>query len=116
LDISAVPVAQQLSHLPVIVDPSHASGHRELVVPLSRAAIAVGADGLIVDLHPEPGRALCDGNQALTEANLRDLASAVAELPRLLGRELVPALGNLREEPAYADGTRAVLSRSMTSA
>ena len=54
LDISAVPVAQRLSHLPVIVDPSHSGGRRDLVLPLSRAAIAVGADGIIVDVHPHP--------------------------------------------------------------
>ena len=54
LDISAVPVAQRLSHLPVIVDPSHSGGRRDLVLPLSRAAIAVGADGIIVDVHPSP--------------------------------------------------------------
>ena len=54
LDISAVPVAQRLSHLPVIVDPSHSGGRRDLVLPLTRAAIAVGADGVIIDVHPEP--------------------------------------------------------------
>src|SRR5271166_2007672 len=70
LDISAVPVAQRLSHLPVIVDPSHSGGRRDLVVPLSRAAIAVGADGIIVDVHPYPESALCDGPQALVESDL----------------------------------------------
>src|SRR5215212_3621356 len=65
LDISAVPVAQAASHLPVIVDPSHASGRHDLIVPLSRAAIAVGADGLLVDVHPHPETALVDGPQAL---------------------------------------------------
>ena len=65
LDLSAVPIVQATSHLPVIVDPSHASGRRDLVVPLSRAGIAVGADGLIVDVHPSPETALCDGPQAL---------------------------------------------------
>jgi 3-deoxy-7-phosphoheptulonate synthase len=86
LDISAVPVAQTASHLPVIVDPSHAAGLRELVVPLSRAAIAVGADGVIVDLHPSPEDALCDGPQALSGSELRALASAVRQLPPLVGR------------------------------
>ena len=60
LDISAVPVVHALSHLPVMVDPSHSGGRRDLVVPLSRAAIAVGADGIIVDVHPHPEQALCD--------------------------------------------------------
>jgi 3-deoxy-7-phosphoheptulonate synthase len=86
LDISAVPLAQAASHLPVIVDPSHASGQRDLVVPLARAAMAVGADGLMVDVHPRPEEALCDGPQALSGAELRALASAVRQLPPLLGR------------------------------
>ncbi|MBA3719973.1 MAG: 3-deoxy-7-phosphoheptulonate synthase [Nocardioidaceae bacterium] len=88
LDVSAVPVAQAASHLPVIVDPSHASGRRDLIVPLSRAAIAVGADGIIVDVHPQPEEALCDGPQALVGADLRSLAQAVRQLPPLLGRTL----------------------------
>jgi len=86
LDISAVPVVQATSHLPVIVDPSHAGGRRDLVVPLSRAAIAVGADGVIVDVHPDPESALCDGPQALDGSDLRELASAVRRLPALVGR------------------------------
>jgi 3-deoxy-7-phosphoheptulonate synthase len=86
LDISSVPVAHGLSHLPVIVDPSHSGGRRDLVVPLSRAAIAVGADGLIVDVHPEPETARCDGAQALVNGDLRALAAAVRQLPPLLGR------------------------------
>jgi 3-deoxy-7-phosphoheptulonate synthase len=86
LDISAVPVVQATSHLPVIVDPSHAAGRKDLVVPLSRAAIAVGADGIIVDVHPEPETALCDGPQALLGAELRELAQAVRRLPSAVGR------------------------------
>ena len=86
LDISAVPVVQAVSHLPVIVDPSHAAGRRDLVVPLSRAAIAVGADGVIVDVHPDPETALCDGPQALFGDDLEALADAVRRLPPLLGR------------------------------
>ena len=89
LDISAVAVSHGLSHLPVIVDPSHSGGRRDLVVPLSRAAIAVGADGIIVDVHPDPERALCDGPQALVDDDLRALADAVRQLPPLLGRRLV---------------------------
>jgi 3-deoxy-7-phosphoheptulonate synthase len=86
LDISAVPVVHDLAHLPIIVDPSHSGGRRDLVVPLSRAAIAVGADGLIVDVHPHPDQALCDGPQALVDEDLRALAAAVRQLPPLLGR------------------------------
>jgi 3-deoxy-7-phosphoheptulonate synthase len=86
LDISAVPVVQAASHLPVIVDPSHAARRKDLVVPLSRAAIAVGADGVIVDVHPDPETALCDGPQALLGTELRQLAQAVRRLPQALGR------------------------------
>jgi 3-deoxy-7-phosphoheptulonate synthase len=86
LDISAVPVVQATSHLPVIVDPSHAAGRRDLIVPLSKAAIGVGADGVIVDIHPNPEEALCDGPQALQGSELRELAQAVRRLPPVLGR------------------------------
>jgi 3-deoxy-7-phosphoheptulonate synthase len=91
LDIAAVPVVQRLSHLPVIVDPSHSGGRRDLVLPLSRAAIAVGADGIIVDVHPYPETALCDGPQALIESDLRELASVAQHLSPLVGRTLTPA-------------------------
>ncbi|RAY13095.1 3-deoxy-7-phosphoheptulonate synthase [Actinomadura craniellae] len=91
LDISAVPVAQRLSHLPVIVDPSHSGGHRDLVLPLTRAAIAVGADGVIIDVHPHPETALCDGPQALVDGDLRELARLARELPPVFGRSLTPA-------------------------
>src|SRR5215472_192916 len=101
LDISAVPVAQRLSHLPVIIDPSHSGGRRDLVLPLSRAAIAVGADGIIVDVHPHPEAALCDGPQALVESDLRELASVALHLSPLVGRTLTPALAVPRE-PALA--------------
>ena len=83
LDISAVPIVQATSHLPIIVDPSHAAGRKDLVGPLSRAAVAVGADGVIVDVHPSPETALCDGPQALLGNDLRELAQAVRRL--LLG-------------------------------
>src|SRR6266699_1912225 len=89
LDISAVPVAQRLSHLPVIIDPSHSGGRRDLVLPLTRAAIAVGADGVIVDVHPEPAKALCDGDQALADDDINELANVMRTMPALLGRELV---------------------------
>ena len=104
LDISAVPVAQRLSHLPVIVDPSHSGGRRDLVLPLSRAAIAVGADGIIVDVHPHPEAALCDGPQALIESDLRELASvAAAPVPaRGPGRHPAPPVAALRSPRAAA--------------
>ncbi|WP_036320366.1 3-deoxy-7-phosphoheptulonate synthase [Microbispora sp. ATCC PTA-5024] len=86
LDISAVPVVQRLSHLPVIVDPSHSGGRRDLVLPLSRAAVVAGADGVIVDVHPHPEIALCDGPQALVHEDLEELARSVAELTAFMGR------------------------------
>ena len=91
LDISAVAVMHGLSHLPVIVDPSHSGGRRDLVLPLSRAAIAVGADGIIVDVHPDPESALCDGPQALVNGDLRALAATVRQLPPVCGRRLATA-------------------------
>jgi 3-deoxy-7-phosphoheptulonate synthase len=82
-------VAQQESHLPVIVDPSHAMGHRELVAPMARAAIAAGADGVMIDVHHDPGEALCDGPQALTPADLLELSRDLNALALALGRQLV---------------------------
>ncbi|MGN6087659.1 MAG: 3-deoxy-7-phosphoheptulonate synthase [Actinomycetales bacterium] len=91
LDVSAVPAVQALTHLPVMIDPSHSGGRRDLVVPLSRAAIAVGADGILVDVHPHPEDALCDGPQALVDSDLRALASAVRALVPVMSR--TPAAG-----------------------
>ena len=89
LDIAAVPMVHSLSHLPVVVDPSHSGGKRDLVVPLSRAAIAAGADAIIVDVHPDPTAALCDGPQALYGEELEALGQACRDLPPLVGRQLV---------------------------
>ena len=88
LDISAVPVAQSLTHLPIVIDPSHSGGKRDLVLPLIRAAIGVGADGVIVDVHPEPERALVDGPQALTTEDVPALREAVTTFARAAGREV----------------------------
>ena len=76
LDLTAVPVLKELTHLPVIVDPSHAAGRRDLVTPLSLAAAAAGADGIIVEVHPQPEEAICDGPQALVARRLRGLRRA----------------------------------------
>jgi 3-deoxy-7-phosphoheptulonate synthase len=86
LDLSSVPVVQATTHLPIIVDPSHSAGRKDLVVPLASGAIGVGADGIVVDVHPKPELALCDGPQALDGTELRDLAKAVRRLPPVLGR------------------------------
>ncbi|HUV44564.1 MAG TPA: 3-deoxy-7-phosphoheptulonate synthase, partial [Dehalococcoidales bacterium] len=82
LDISAIPVIKKASHLPVIVDPSHAAGHYSLVPAIARAAVAAGADGLLIEVHPNPKEALVDGLQSLTPsdfARLMDQLRAVAE-------------------------------------
>lgn len=83
LDLAAVALVKELSHLPVIADPSHATGSRTLVPPMARAALAAGADGLMVEVHPRPSQALCDGKQALTPEDfsslMRSLAAARAE-------------------------------------
>ncbi len=88
LDLSAVVIAKQSTHLPVIVDPSHATGRRELVIPLSLAAAAAGADGLLVEVHPRPAQALSDGAQALLPADLRDLMARLPAVLGAVGREL----------------------------
>jgi 3-deoxy-7-phosphoheptulonate synthase len=80
LDISIVPAIRRLSHLPVIIDPSHASGHNYMVEPLARAGVAVGADGLIIEVHPCPEEALCDGAQALTPEQYIDLFQQVRRI------------------------------------
>lgn len=88
LDINAVPVLKQLSHLPVIVDPSHGTGKWEYVIPVSRAAIAAGADGLIVEVHPNPAEALSDGAQSLTPENYRLLVEQVRRVAAAVDRTL----------------------------
>src|ERR1700723_2347322 len=86
LDLMAVPVLKQLSHLPVIVDPSHAAGRRDLVTPLSLAAAAAGADGIIVEVHPNPEEAICDGPQALRADEFAEYAAAVERAAAVAGK------------------------------
>jgi 3-deoxy-7-phosphoheptulonate synthase len=88
LDLMAVPVLKELTHLPVIVDPSHAAGRRDLVTPLSLAAAAVGADGIIVEVHPRPEAAICDGPQALRAEDFAAYAAAVEQAAELAGKAL----------------------------
>jgi 3-deoxy-7-phosphoheptulonate synthase len=88
LDISAVPVAKQLSHLPIIVDPSHAAGKWGLVAPLSKAAVACGADGLIIEVHNHPEEALSDGAQSLLPSNFSGLVKDLRVLAGSMGREI----------------------------
>ena len=88
LDIAAVPVIKNLSHLPIIVDPSHATGHRYLVAPASLSAIAAGADGLIIEVHPKPEEALSDGAQSLHPEEFTELMSDLGRIVVAVGREI----------------------------
>src|SRR5215204_4672414 len=88
LDLGAVAVLKEETHLPVIVDPSHAAGRRALVLPLARAAVAVGADGIIVEAHPRPEEALCDGPQQLPTDEFGEFAREVREIVELLGKTI----------------------------
>ncbi|MDQ3675398.1 MAG: 3-deoxy-7-phosphoheptulonate synthase [Actinomycetota bacterium] len=92
LDITAVPVLKELSHLPVVVDPSHAAGRRELVEPLSLAAAAAGADGLIVEVHPSPDEAICDGPQSLYCDDFARFAARVQQVAAIAGKQVGAAV------------------------
>jgi 3-deoxy-7-phosphoheptulonate synthase len=89
LDLTAIPVLKERTQLPVIVDPSHAAGRRELVEPLSLAAAAVGADGIIVEVHPNPEEAICDGPQSLRAATFGDYVERVSAAAALTGKTVV---------------------------
>jgi 3-deoxy-7-phosphoheptulonate synthase len=88
LDISAVPLLKQLSHLPVVVDPSHGTGKWELVAPVARAAIAAGADGLIIEVHPKPEEAASDGAQSLKPKRFEDMMVSLRAIAKAVGRTL----------------------------
>ncbi|MBN1298919.1 MAG: 3-deoxy-7-phosphoheptulonate synthase [Actinobacteria bacterium] len=89
LDLSAVPVIKKLSKLPIIIDPSHAVGQSDLVIPMSRAAIAVGSDGLIVEIHTNPEKALCDGQQALNARQTKEMLSQVEFIANFFGKKIL---------------------------
>src|SRR6266542_439613 len=89
LDLSLIPAVQRLSHLPIVVDPSHGTGKRNKVTPLSRAAIAVGADGLMVEVHPEPDKALSDGMQSLYPDQFDELMAQVRQIAPVVRRTVV---------------------------
>ncbi len=86
LDLSAIPALKQLSHLPVIVDPSHGTGRQELVLPMSRAAIAAGADGLLIEVHPNPKESFSDGAQTIDFKHFKELMSQVTLIAEAIGR------------------------------
>ena len=88
LDLNAIPVVKELSHLPVIVDPSHGTGMRDKVAPMARAAIAAGADGLLVEVHHDPDLALSDGPQSLHPAQFQELVQQIRAIAGVVGRTL----------------------------
>ena len=90
LDLSAVPLVKMFSHLPIIIDPSHAAGRRDMVQPLSRAAIAAGADGLIIEAHNDPKHALCDGAQSLDLDQFDHVMSDIKRRAEFEGRVMMP--------------------------
>ena len=88
LDLSVIPAVQRLSHLPIVVDPSHGTGRRNKVLPLSRAAIAVGADGILVEVHHDPARALSDGPQSILPEEFEQLVREAGAIAAVLNRTL----------------------------
>ena len=101
LDLSIIPAVQRLSHLPIVVDPSHGTGKRNKVTPLSRAAVAVGADGLIVEVHNDPDKALSDGMQSLYPDQFDELMAQVRQIAPVVGRTVV-GVGEHRQDSAIA--------------
>jgi 3-deoxy-7-phosphoheptulonate synthase len=97
LDLTAIPVVKSLSHLPIIADPSHGTGIRAKVIPMARAAVAAGADGLMVEVHPDPDRALSDGAQSLFPEQFDELMSQIETIAVAIGRSLTPALAPVHE-------------------
>jgi len=92
LDLTAIPVIKSLSHLPIIADPSHGTGLRAKVTPMARAAVAAGADGLMVEVHPDPDRALSDGAQSLHPHQFEELMGQIDQIAKAIGRRLAPPL------------------------
>ncbi len=113
LDLMAIPVLKELTHLPVIVDPSHAAGRRDLVMPMSLAAAAAGADGIIVEVHPNPDEAICDAAQQLAADDFADYLELVQAAAALAGKTLPVVPGWLRwRSPAPSAVTRFATSES----
>src|SRR5207248_11502165 len=88
MDISAIPVVKSLSHLPIVADPSHGTGRRDKVIPMARAAVAAGADGLLVEVHPDPDHALSDGARSLKPQQFADMMQQIRMIASAVGRTL----------------------------
>lgn len=89
LDLNAIPVVKKLSRLPIIIDPSHGTGHSDMVIPLSKAAVAVGADGVILEVHDRPKEALCDGKQSLDEEEFHNFMAEIRKIVEVEGKKVV---------------------------
>jgi len=92
-DLSAIPVVKKLSHLPIVADPSHGTGLREFVPPMARAAVAAGADGLLVEVHPTPERAMSDGAQTLNPEQFEKMMREVRAISEVIGRRVAEPAG-----------------------
>ena len=88
MDIAAIPAVKTLSHLPIVADPSHGTGRRDKVLPLARAAVAAGADGLLIEMHPEPDHALSDGAQSLHPEQFEELMKQLRAIAPVIGRTI----------------------------
>jgi 3-deoxy-7-phosphoheptulonate synthase len=88
MDISAIPVVKKLSHLPIVGDPSHGTGRRDKVIPMARAAVAAGADGLLVEVHPDPDHAMSDGAQSLHPEQFLDLMKQLRIIAQAVDRRM----------------------------
>jgi 3-deoxy-7-phosphoheptulonate synthase len=88
MDISAIPVVKKLSHLPIVADPSHGTGRRDKVTPMARAAVAAGADGLLIEVHPDPDAALSDGAQSLRPEQFTELMAQLRVIAPAVGRTI----------------------------
>src|SRR2546422_3253908 len=92
-DLTAIPIVHRLSHLPIIADPSHATGLRDKVIPMARAAVAAGADGVMIEVHPHPEKALSDGAQSLTPEQFTELMKQVRAIADVIGRRVAEPAG-----------------------
>ena len=103
-DLTAIPIVHNLSHLPIIADPSHGTGLRDKVTPMARAAVAAGADGILVEVHPAPDRALSDGAQSLDPGQFAELVSELRPIAAAIGRGVVHPPPRVASAPAVAVG------------
>jgi 3-deoxy-7-phosphoheptulonate synthase len=111
LDLSIVPAVHRLSHLPIIVDPSHGTGKRNKVVPLARAGVAVGADGLVIEVHHQPDKALSDGAQSVYPEQFADMMGEVRQIARILGRDVPDGIRIEQEVAGAATNSLAAKAR-----